>query len=287
MIAAITLLLLAGPASAGPAVVVNEQATPMKLGAASALNAQRLADALLGEGHADVESATVGPQGMDAPLPPGPAVDTVADMRFVPTPAPTAGFCRRVVATLTMSPVSKGVTSREALYQPTSVKTRTEYRWAGRSADAKGCATPRATFFAAADDGLEQQLDVVRLVARASERARRGGRPSFAVTVDDRMGPEMIAFEAGHPDATHRATQWRVYTDGAKALAAVPASDVFAAYPTWAYYADPFTEAEVTRAKRADIALWTIRASVWTVGLQTKDGRIVAVRLVRATPAPF
>lgn len=283
----IASLFLASQVPAVASVAFKTDAKPMTLTDAERLGPTQMANAWLVAGHPSVERATIGPQGMSAPLPPGPAVETGATVLFVPAPASDTHFCQRIVADLTMSPISRDVTSRQALYRPTAIKTDTQYRWAGGAASAASCAKSGATFFKIDPNLGNQQFGIISAVAAAGARSRGGRRPSFPVTVDDREGREMLAFEAGTPNASRRPGGWTVYTDGTKALAAVPFTAAFAVYPTSSTYADPFTKAEISNANAQKLTAWTIRASDWTVGVLVEDGRIKVMRLIRAVPPPF
>lgn len=265
------MLLLALAAATWP-VRLRADLPPLDDARARAMSPATLGDTLLAAGHPPVVAATVGPEGMVVPPPPG----TVA-VRLVlrAEPAERPDFCRRTVVTVTIA--------RPAA----TLETRTDYRWIGAAGRAQAPDAPDLEFLAPEPDECDTALDTVELLARLNRQARAGCAPSFPVSIDDQLGREMTAFARAHPRLPHD-PDLGIITDPRAALAQLSPDQV-----TWAGPAHHALPDLLTPADKGQVARRRLDARIihvhgeWTATLLLDGDRVVRMRLLHAVAPPF
>jgi len=251
---------------------------------AKALTPQALGDALLEPGHLPVLEVVVGPQGMEPPPPPGGAVPTQIKLYLQPALSGESGFCQRTVATTYLQPVSR---SKNPSGRPISLATEVAYQWIGEARGALACSGSKYAFFIPSLEGRQRALEAVRLLAMASQTAERGGRVRFPLSLEDKEGPEMLAYQRDHPEQSP-IPDWQIITDANKALATLPIGEVRFAGPSETAFSNVLHVSDFATIKNHLARGVTVfLGDDWTAGIVIVDGRIVKMRLQRAIPPPF
>lgn len=255
---------------------------------AKSLSPKALGEALLADADSQVVEATVGPQGMEPPLPPGEPVRTRIKLYLQPTPAAEPGFCQQLVATIILKPVKPMQDGTASSWRREDIFTDVAYRWVGGSPqDALTCSAPRTRFFTPEPREAKQTLQVVRLVASASAAARDGRSPRFPVSVEDQLGPEMLNYQQKHPELSP-IRGLRIIRDPREALAALPVDTISFAGPASRAYPGILQASDLKTSDKRPVEPMTLfMGGQWTVGLVLYEGQITRMRLRRAIPAPF
>lgn len=276
---------LAVAAPAGSVLQVRADAPPVSPDQANALAPAALGDLLLGPGHPPVVEATIGPEGLEPPPPPGAPVATRIKLYLQPSHGLEPGFCERIVATIYLKPVDRLPDGNLPAAGPDKLSTETAYRWVGKQRDA-ACDAPRYAFFIPDAGEKEQALQAVRLLASASRAAQQSRRLTFEVSVEDKEGPEMAAFERDNPQLP-AGTPMQTITDARQALAALPV-DMVQYAGRRGMSAGLFHDSDpVGRSGRTLQAMTLFLGGDWYAGLVIDGGRIKLIRLLRKIPAPF
>jgi len=262
-------------------VALRGDAVPMTVARAKALTPQALGDALLAPGHPPVVLAHVGPRGLAPPPPPGAPVATPIRLVLRGIPSAQPGFCQQTVASIDLKPVGRLADGSLPAAAADTLATHVQYRWRGDV----DCAAPADAFFVPRDGEAMRDFAIVRLLAKAQQAARRGGRPGFPVSVTDKMGPELIAYQRSNPTQPPVAGL-TVVTDARKALAMLPIEEIGFVGRSTTAFPDSLRPSDTDAATRAD-ATTIFMGGVWTVGLVLERGRIVRMRLRREIPPPF
>ncbi len=254
---------------------------------AKILSPQALGDLLLGPGHTPVTEVVVGPEGMEPPLPPGKPVATRVKLYLQPSESKRSGFCQRTVATIYLKPVDRLQDGRLPGSGPNSLSTEVAYRWVGEVSDASACEAPKHQFFIPQPGQVQHALDVVRLLALASQAAKKSRPLPFLFSVEDKLGPKMLAYQHEHPGLPPLPAM-KIFTDPRKALASLPISQVTFAGPASTAYPNIILPSDLNDEKRGPLQAMTIfLGGDWVVGLVLSHGRIVRMRMLRQVPAPF
>jgi hypothetical protein len=234
--------LSAGGPDVAPALQLRQDGPSLTLQEAKALTPQALGDALLAPGHPPVTEAGVGPQGMEPP-PPGAAVSTRVKLFLQPAPSEQPGFCQRTVATLYLEPgdAPKGM-------RPGHLATEIAYRWSGEAHAGSACSAAQYAFFIPRPGEERLALGAVRLLASASEAARQKRRIGYPLSLEDKEGPEMLAYERANPKEP-TIPGWRIMTDAREALATLPIDAVTYAGPSSTAIPDILRPADLARGK--------------------------------------
>ena len=288
-IAGILMLAPAALCAAEPEVAtmirLRQDGPSIATGEAKALTPQALGDALLAPGHPPVTEAVVGPQGMEPPAPPDSPVQVKLYLEPISSAQP--GFCQRTIATVYLDPPGGMKDAQSPSDRPGSLATEIAYRWRDETRKALVCSAPKFAFFIPRPGEQQQALEAVRLLASARRAARQGTRLSFPVSIKDREGPEMLAYERQHPHEP-RIADLQVMTDAKKALASLPIDAVTFAGPSSTASPDVLHASDLAGAKRSSLRGMTIfLGGDWAVGLVIVEGRIVRMRLLRQIPPPF
>lgn len=254
---------------------------------AVALSAAALADALLAPGHPPVTEITVGPEGMEPPTPPGVPHSTRIKLYLEPMRSGKTGFCERGIATVYLVPVNRSKDGHLPASPAARISIQTAYRWVGPPQNGVTCTASKYQFFTLKPDAEDQALEAVHLLGLASQDAKLGRRIFFPVSVEDREGPSMLAFERRHPEIP-RDPELKIITNAKKALASLPVDAVsFCGLASTAY-------PDVLRPVDRKIKMGTEQRAMtiflggdWAVGLIISGGQIKLMRIVRELPAPF
>jgi hypothetical protein len=254
---------------------------------AKALTPQALGDALLAPGHLPVLEVVVGPQGMEPPPPPGGAVPTRVKLYLQPLLSEQSGFCQRTVATTYLQPVSWPKNPSASSGRPINLATDVAYRWIGEARGAWACNGPKYAFFIPSIEEKQRALEAVRLLAMASQAAKKGGRLGFPVSVQDKEGSEMLAYQRDHPEQPP-ISDFQILTNAKKALASLPIGEVTFVGPSETAFSNVLLASDFTTFRnRSARGITVFLGGDWTVGIVIVDGRIVRMRLQRAIPPPF
>ena len=287
-LALVLLPALAACASVSPAtnqvsIAIRSDARPIAPDEARGLPPKELANILLASPHPDAVEATVGPEGMEAPIPPtGPAS---IRMKLYLDPALSAhrGFCERIIATVMMAPAGRLAGGSVAAARPKSVTTEIAYKWIGPKKNFAACRTPRSSFFTPNAE-LTNALETVRMLVAAREEARSHRRLPFALTVDDQMAREMNEFRKR---GLLQIPPEEVITDARAALASLDIGMVSFAGPSHRASSDVFRDGDRSLQGRPLDGRIVFLGGVWTAGLIVEGGRVTLIRLKRAIPPPF
>lgn len=254
---------------------------------AVALSAAALGDALLAPGHPPVTEVTVGPVGMEPPTPPGMPHSTRIELYLKPVRSGKTGFCERVIASVYLAPVSRLNDGHLPASPAARISVRTAYRWVGTPQNGVICTASKHQFFWAKPETKNQALEAVHLLGLASQDAKLGRRISFPVSVEDRLGPRMLAYERQHPEIA-RDPELKIITNAKKALASLPVGAVSFSGLASTAYPDVLRPSDRTdNIGTKQRAMTIFLGDVWSVGLIISGGQIKLMRLVREIPAPF
>lgn len=255
---------------------------------AKRLSPRALGEVLLSGSDLPVVEATVGPQGLEPPPPPGPPSPMRVKLYFRPTPSAEPGFCQQLVATTFLKPFTSPVNGTASSWRAEGLSTELAYRWAdGDTPTANSCSAPRTDFFTPEPRDTRQILQVIRLLAWASTAAKARRPLPFPLTIEDRLGPEMLDYLQKHPELSP-IPDMKVITDAREALAALPINAVTFAGPASRSYPNIIKESDLhTPGNHLTQAVTIFLGGEWTVGLVLDQARITRMRLLRATPAPF
>ncbi len=254
---------------------------------AKALSAAALGDALLAPGHRPVSEVTVGPEGMDPPTPPGILESTRIKLYLEPIRSEKIGFCERAIATVYLAPVNRLKDGHLPASPAARISTQIAFRWVGLSRNGVACAASKYQFFTAKPEAEDEALEAVRLLGLASQDAKLSRRLSFPVSIEDREGSSMLAYERQHPEVPH-IPELKIITDAKEALASLPVDAVSfsglasTAYPTVLRPAD-----QPNKMGPGQRAMTIFLGGDWAVGLIISNGQIKLMRIVRELPAPF
>ncbi len=290
MLASLMVLIsvpsLGAAATLMPAVKLREGGPAITLDQAKTMTPQALGEALLVPSHLPVTEVTIGPEGMEPPTPPGRPTVTRVKLFLQPVRSEQQGFCERVIASVLLKPVFRSAEGKLPASGPDSVSTQTAYRWVGRTRDDASCGAPKLEFFVPQPGGAPQAFAVVRLLAQARQDARRGRHLTFPLSVEDREGPQMMAFDREHSEQppTPRLT---IITDARKALASLPLGEITFAGQSAAASPDILRVSDLIDDHGHGFQGMTVFLDDWTVGLVIDDNRIVRMRMLRQIPAPF
>lgn len=268
-------------------VVLREDGPALTLEEANASTPTALGDALLAPGHPPVTEATVGPEGMEAPTPPGMPVITRIKLYLQPVPSlQQPDFCQRVIATVYLKPVDRLQDGRLPPSSPADISTEVAYRWIGTGRSALACIASKDNFFVPTPKDAQLAIASVRLLASARQEARRGGRLSFPVSVQDNEGPAILAYvrdrhEPPIPGMT-------IITNAKKALADLQVDAVRYAGPASGASPDILTKSDVEKSGGSNpLAITIFLGGDWVAGIVADHGQIKRIRLRREIPAPF
>ncbi len=254
---------------------------------AKALPPQALGDALLAPGHLPVLEVVVGAQGMEPPPPPGGVVPTRVKLYLKPLLSEQSGFCQRTIATTYLQPVSRPENSSASGGRPINLTTEVAYRWIGEARGALACNAPKYAFFIPSLEEKQSALEAVRLLAAASEAAKKGRPLGYSLSLVDKEGPEMLAFQREHPELTP-VPGLRIINDAKKALASLPIGEATFAGPSETAFPNILKASDLKTTKsRVARGMTVFLGGDWIAGLVIVDGRIVRMRLQRAIPPPF
>ncbi len=254
---------------------------------AKTLSPQALGDLLLAPGHTPVTEKVVGPVGMEPPAPPGVRVSTRVKLYLRPSESKQPGFCQRTVAIIYLKPADRLQDGRLAESGPNSLSKEVAYRWVGEGSDASACEAPKHQFFIPQSGQVQHALDVVRLLALASQAAKKSRPLPFLLSVEDKLGPVMLAFQHEHPKLPPLPAM-KIITDPRKALASLPISQVTFAGPASTASPNIILPSDLNDQKRGPLQAMTIfLGGDWVVGLVLSHSRIVRMRMLRHIPAPF
>lgn len=218
-------------------------------------------------------------------MPPGSAVPV--KLYLEPASRKQSGFCQRTIATVYLDPAGSSKDAGSAKGRPSNLAIETAYRWSDETRKASACNAPKFAFFIPRSGQQQQALEAVRLLASARRAARQGTRLPFPVSIEDKEGPEMLAYERQHLQEP-RIAGLRVMTDANKALASLPVDAVTFAGASSTAGSDPLHASDLVDAKRPSLRGMTIfLGGDWVVGLVIAEGRIVRMRLLRQLPPPF
>lgn len=254
---------------------------------AVALSAAALGDALLAPRHPPVTEVTVGPEGMEPPTPPGMPDFTRIKLYLEPIRSGKTGFCERVIATVYLAPVNRLKDGHLPASPAARISTQTAYRWVGPPQNGVTCTASKYQFFTTKPEAEDQALEAVHLLGLASQDAKLGRRVSFPVSVKDREGPSMLAYERQHPEIP-RDPELKIITNAKKALASLPVDAVSFSGLASTAYPDVLRPADRTnRIGTGQRAMTIFLGGDWAVGLIVSGGQIKLMRMVREIPAPF
>lgn len=255
---------------------------------AKTLSPRELGRALLSEATLPVVEATVGPQGMEPPAPPGPPAATRVKLYLQPTPATEPGFCQQLVATLFLKPAKPMPDATSPSWTPRDISTVVSYRWIGEGAPATlTCSAPRTSFFTPEPGEAKQALQAVRLLVSANAAAKHGRRLAFPLSVEDLLGPEMLDFQRKHPEL-RPVPGMKIIKDAREALAVLPINAITFVGPASRAYPDILQASDLTTLDKHSLRPMTLfLGGEWTVGLVLDQEGITRMRLRRAIPAPF
>lgn len=277
------ILVMPAPAvqlEASYAVQLRGDAPSVSPDQAEAMTPQKLGDLLLGREHPPALEARIGPEGMEAPPAPGRPISTRVKLYLEPRPSAMKGFCERTVATIYLEAVDRLSDGSIPASRPKTLSTEQAYQWVGAERSASRCKQSKNRYFIPRPGDDQRALEVVSLLASSSEAASQGKRPPFPVSLEDRMGPEMLAFQRTHPKVLPPNTKIEIITDEKRALASLPLDEISfvgaasTAYPNIVQSVDP------------QQAITVFLGGVWVVGLELKRGRLNQMRLLRQIPAP-
>jgi hypothetical protein len=283
----ITSPLLAAEPTEGSTVRLRENGPAITPEQAKALSAAALGDALLAPGHPPVTEVTVGPEGMEPPTPPGVPDSTRIKLYLEPIRSEKTGFCERVIATVYLAPVNRSNDGHLPASPAARMSTQIAFRWVGLPQNGVACTASKYQFFTAKPEAEDDALEAVRLLGLASHDAKLGRRISFPVSIEDREGPSMLAYERQHPEVP-RIPELKIITNAKKALASLPVDAVSfsglasTAFPTVLRPAD-----QTNKMGPGPRAMTIFLGGDWAVGLIISDGQIKLMRMVREIPAPF
>ncbi|MEO8375236.1 MAG: hypothetical protein ABI471_08420 [Sphingomonas bacterium] len=288
-IAAIMLLAPAALCAAEPDVAttirLRQDGPSIAPEDAKGLTPQALGDVLLAPGHPPVTEVAVGAQGMDPPTPPDSPVRV--KLYLEPASSEQTGFCQRIIATVYLDPAGSSKDAGSAKGRPNNLSTETAYRWSDETRKASACSAPKFAFFIPRPGEQQQALEAVRLLASARRAARQGTRLSFPVSIEDKEGPEMLAYQRRYPQRP-RIAGLRIMRDAKKALASLPVDAVTFAGPSSTAGSDLLHASDLVDAKRPSLRGMTIfLGGDWVVGLAIAERRIFRMRLLRQIPPPF
>lgn len=254
---------------------------------AVALSAAALGDALLAPGHPPVTEVTVGPVGMEPPTPPGMPHSTRIQLYLKPVGSEKTGFCERVIATVYLAPVNPLKDGHLPASSAARISTRTVYRWVGPPQNGVTCTASKYQFFYVKPEAEDQALEAVHLLGLASQDANLGRRISFPMSVEDRLGPRMLAYQRQHPEIASN-PEPKIITNAKKALASLPIGAV--SFSGLASTASPDVLRPSDRTNKIGTgrrAMTIFLGGDWVVGLIISGGQIKMMRIVREIPAPF
>lgn len=289
---ALTLVLLVtvsacastSPATGQPSIAIRSDARLIAPDEAQGLPPQELADILLAQPRPAAVEATVGPEGMDAPTPPGPASIRIK-LYFEPALSLHRGFCERLSATVMMSRADRLENGLLAPAKPQSVTTETSYRWIGLNTPSSACPAPRHSFFNPDADELTVALETVRILVAARDHARSRRPLAFELTVDDQMARTLNDYRQR---SMSKSPPMQVISDARTALGSLNLGTISFAGPSRRAASDILTASDLVDARGRQLDGRIIfLGGEWTAGLVLDDGRLTRVRLVRAIPPPF
>lgn len=286
-----SIFISAAPIAAAPGVTsvihLREHTPPITPMQARALTPSTLGDALLMRGHPPVTEAIVGPEGMEPPTPPGRPTVTRIRLFLEASRSQQPGFCERIVATVFLKPVDQLPDGTIPASGPDTISTQIAYRWVGTGGSALACAAAKSSFFMPHLGDERQAMAVVRLLALAKEEAEARHKLPFPVSVVDREGPEMAAFDREHPTLPP-APKSEIMTDARKALASLPVDAVTYVGPAATATPDILLASDLADAKGRHLESMTVfLGGDWTAGIVLAQGEIVQLRLLREIPPPF
>lgn len=254
---------------------------------ARALTPATLGETLLLPGHPPVIEATIGPEGMEPPTPPGRPTVTRIKLYLEAARGEQRGFCQRVVAAIFLKPVSQSPTGTLPASGPDTISTQIAYRWVGTGPNAPACEAPKDSFFIPRPGEEQQAMTTVRLLASAQQDAKQRHSLPFALSVEDKEGSEMAAFyRENHKQPPKRGM--KIITDARKALASLPIDAVTFAGPAMTASPDILFPSDLTDHQGRHLEAMTVfLGGDWTAGLVLDGGHIVRLRLLRQIPPPF
>lgn len=288
-LALVLLPALAACASVSPAtnqvsIAIRSDARPITPDEARGLPPKELADILLARPHPDAVEATVGPEGMEAPTPPGPASIRIK-LYLEPALSVHRGFCERITATVMLSRAYRLGNGPIPAARPQVVTTETSYRWIGLKMPSSACPAPRDSFFQPDESERAIALETVRILVAARDNARSRRPLAFALTVDDQMARQVNDYLQR---SMSKSQPMQVITDARAALASLNAGMISFAGPSRRAGSDILTASDLIDARGRQLDGRIIfQAGGWTAGLVVDGGRLIRIRLVRAIAPPF
>ncbi|MCD2325309.1 hypothetical protein LQ953_14900 [Sphingomonas sp. IC-56] len=198
-----------------------------------------------------------------------------------PKPSAMNGFCERTVATIYLNAVDLSSDGSIPASRPKTLSTERAYQWIGAGRSASRCKQSKNQYFIPQPGDDKRALEVVSLLASASEAASQGKSPPFPVSLEDRMGAEVLAFQRTHPEMLSPKTKIEIITDEKRALASLPLDEI--SFVGAASTADP----NIVHSVDPQQAITVFVGGVWVVGLELQRGRLNQMRLLRQIPAPF
>jgi len=245
-----------------------------------------LGNVLLVPGHPEVTEAIIGPTVMEPPPPPNSTVDTRLKLYLKAKPSDYKGFCERIVATTYMKPAVLSESGISPASRPDTLSTELTYRWVGTEPPS-ACDAPRAFYFSPPSEHVASALTAIRLLATAQRLARAGRRLPYVLSIEDREGPIMLAFERAHPGIP-RLPDLKVITDAREALAMLPIDVITWVNSSNTYYFNVLTPADLSEhGKHRPEGIAMFMGSDWTIGVVLDGQRITHIRMLRAFPPPF
>lgn len=229
------------------------------------MSPQALAEMLLGPGHPPIRSATIRPEGMDAPTP----WVTAVEFSTVPAEGPGNRFCEWQSIVVGFAPVPSNSVPRDGLRPAVPTTTKRERRLSTRP-EGQDCAALAGTGIAI-DRAPPGTLRLLADLDAAQVRAQAGRRLPFPVTFKDTMA-DQIRDPAFVP--------WRSSRD---ALRWFPLSAAFVVRP----YEAGTQDLGEPKPRSGEERIQLLSNSSAILVYRRSDFTITRIHIARYIPAPF
>ena len=265
-------------------IEIRRDGPPITLAQARELTSAALGDVLLAPRHPPIVEASIGPEGMLPPPPPGMPVTSEIRLFAAARPAEQPGFCEKTQVTVRLTAVTPaGLDLPPAPAE--AVSSSTLYRWAGNVPGQSACEGKRYDFFALDPAFGDRSFAVIRALGAA--------RPSTVrtISIDDQEGRSMRDYAKQHPNDARGFPKEAItpITNGRAALTQFPVSRITTVRRyVKAWDGELLKEADLKNETGRVLEAITIFAGdVWNAGIVMDGDRITTIRFVRAVPPPF